>query len=48
METKPPSSHRLSAEAKRLLVLLAQHLSVSQTAVLELAIRDKAQREGVK
>ena len=48
METKHFTSMRLSPEAKRLLTALAQKLSVSQTAVLELAIRDKAKREGVK
>jgi predicted transcriptional regulator len=48
METKRLTSVRLSPEAKRLLVLLAQKLSISQAAVLELAIRDKAKREGVQ
>lgn len=48
METKRLTSVRLSQEAKRLLALLAQKLSISQAAVLELAIRDKARREGVK
>jgi predicted transcriptional regulator len=48
MEAKRLTSVRLSPEAKRLLALLAQKLSVSQTAVLELAIREKARREGVK
>lgn len=48
METKRLTSVRLSAEAKRLLVALAQKLSVSQTAILEIALREKARREGVK
>ena len=48
METKQLTSVRLSPEAKRLLVLLAQKLSISQAAVLELAIRDKAKRKGIK
>ena len=38
---------RLSAEAKRLVVLLAQKLSISQAAVFELAVRDYAKREGI-
>jgi predicted transcriptional regulator len=48
MKTKPPTSHRFSDEARRLLVLLAEKLSISQTAVLELAIRDKAKQEKIK
>lgn len=44
----PLTSMRLSTEAKRLLALLAQKLSISQAAVLELAIREKAKRAGVK
>jgi len=48
MEPKLLTSVRLSAEAKRLLALLATTLSISQSAVLELAIREKAKREGVK
>jgi len=44
MEKKQAVSMRLSEEAKRLLVLIAQHLSISQAAVLELSIREKAQR----
>jgi len=47
-KTKQLTSMRLSSEAKRLLALLAQKLSISQAAVLELAIREKAKREGVK
>lgn len=45
---KNPTSIRLSDEGKRLLALLAEKMGVSQAAVLELAIRDKAKREGVK
>lgn len=47
MKTKTSTSYRLSDEAKRLLALLAEKLSVSQTAILELAIREKAKRERV-
>jgi predicted transcriptional regulator len=48
MKTKPPTSFRLSDEARRLLALLAEKLSISHTAILELAIREKARREGMK
>jgi predicted transcriptional regulator len=48
MENKRLTSIRLSPEAKRLLADLAKKLSISQSAVLELAIREKARREGVK
>lgn len=45
---KHPTSLRLSPDAKALLVALAQRLGVSQSAVIELAIREKAQREGLR
>ena len=48
MEAKLLTSVRLSAEAKRLLALLANTLSISQSAVLELAIRAMAKRTGVQ
>jgi len=48
MEPKRLTSARLSAEAKRLLELLSRKLGISQAAVLELAIREKAQRENVR
>lgn len=47
METKRLTSIRLSTEAKRLVELLAQKLSVSQAAVFELALREYAKREGI-
>jgi predicted transcriptional regulator len=47
METKQPTSMRLSAEAKRLLAVLAHKLSISQTAVMEIALREHAKREGI-
>ena len=47
MKLKPSTSHRLSEEARRLLALLAEKLSISQTAILELAIREKAKREDI-
>ncbi len=44
---KKPTTVRLSAEARRLLDALSMRLGVSHTAVIELAIREKAQREDV-
>jgi predicted transcriptional regulator len=44
MEKKRLTSIRLSPEAKRLLSWLAETLGISQAAVLELAIREKAWR----
>jgi predicted transcriptional regulator len=48
MPTKHSTSIMLTPEAKRLLRLLADKLGISQSAVMELAIREKAKREGVK
>jgi hypothetical protein len=45
---KRATSVRLSEDARRLWVALAVKLGVNQTAVLELAIREKAKREGLK
>jgi predicted DNA-binding protein len=45
---KKATSFRLSKTAKRLLAELARHLGVSQGAVLELLIREKAKEERVK
>jgi len=45
---KKPTSIRLSEEAKRLRKLLAQHMGVSESAVLELAIRELAEKKGIK
>ena len=47
MKTKTPTSMRLSTEAKRLLRLIADKLGISQSAVHELAIREKAKREEI-
>lgn len=46
--TKQATSVRLSPDARRLLAALADRLGISQASVLELAIRDKARKEGVK
>jgi hypothetical protein len=45
---KNPTSIRPSDEGKRLLALLAEKLGVSQVAVLEIIIRDKAKQEQIK
>ncbi len=44
---QPSTSFRLSTEARRLLVLLAQRQGVSKTAIIELAIRKAARDEGL-
>jgi hypothetical protein len=48
MERKQSTSLRLSHDAKRLLRALAQILGITQTAALEIAIRDAARRKGLK
>jgi len=48
MKTKQPTSIRLTEDAKRLLEAIAAKLGISQGAVLELVIRDKAVKEKVK
>jgi len=48
MEKKYATSLRLTSEAKQLLQALAKKLGISQSAVIEIAIRDKAKREQVK
>ena len=48
METKQASSMRLTGEAKRLLRALATQLGISMTAVMEIIIREQAQRKGVQ
>lgn len=47
MDEKTPTSFRLSETAKRLLRLLAERLSISQAAVIELSLRSEARRQGV-
>jgi hypothetical protein len=45
---KEQTSYRISVVAKHLLALLSAKLGLSQTAVIELAIRRLADAEGVK
>lgn len=44
---KPSTSFRISDEARYLMDHVASRLSISQTAVIEVALRDLAKREGV-
>jgi predicted transcriptional regulator len=46
-QTKPATSVRLSPEAKELLVLLARKNGISQAAVVETLIHEKARRENL-
>ena len=46
--TKHATSVRLTDEGKRLLAALARKFGISQASVLELLIRDKAKKEGIK
>jgi len=45
---RKPKSLRITPEADRLLALLAEKLGLSQTSVMELAIRRLAEQEQVK
>ncbi len=45
-EGKKQTAFRLSEEARRLLEVLSRKLGVTQAAIVELAIREKAQKEG--
>ena len=45
---KNSTSFRLSEEAIRLIKLLAEEKGVSQAAIIEMALREMAKREGVK
>jgi hypothetical protein len=46
--TKQKTSFSLTEEAKRLLAQIAKKNGISQAAVLELLIREKAKQEGIK
>jgi hypothetical protein len=37
----------LSAQARQLLAVLSEQLGISETAVIELLVREKAQRENI-
>lgn len=46
MKSKP-TSYRLSDVCKRLIIAIGMRLGVSQVAVIELAVREKAAKENV-
>ena len=46
--SKVKTSFTLTEEAKRLLEVLAKQLGISQSNLLELIIREKAEQRGVK
>ena len=48
MKRKFKTSFAMSQEAERLLRLLAEKLAISRSAVLEIAIREKAKAEGIR
>jgi predicted DNA-binding protein len=48
MKEKSNTSVRLSPEAARLLKELVKKLGVSQTAIFEIVIREKAKKEGIE
>ena len=43
-----PTTFRLTPEARRLLVALAERKGVNRTAAVEMVIREAAKREGIK
>jgi DNA-binding PadR family transcriptional regulator len=45
---KKHTSYRISEEGKQLIKLLARRLGVTETAVVEMAIREMAEKRGVK
>jgi predicted transcriptional regulator len=45
--TKKPTAVRLTDDGKLLLEKMAKRLGVSQTAIMEMAIREMAERRGV-
>lgn len=44
-KAKRNTSFRLSDDARRMIIALAEKLGISRTAVIEIAIRDKAKAE---
>ncbi len=45
---KKHTSYRISEEGKQCIQLLARLLGVSETAVVEIAVREMAEKKGVK
>ena len=48
MRKKNPTAIRFTPKARELLEGLAEHLGVTKTAVMEMAIRKLAQKEGIQ
>jgi hypothetical protein len=48
MAEKQPTSFRLTDKAQGLLLKLAEEFGISQSAVLEMLIRDRATKEGIE
>lgn len=48
MDRKKKTSFSMSEKAKELLIKLSNKLSISQSAVLEIAVREKAKSEKVE
>jgi len=48
MKKKNPTTIRFTPRARELLVKLAESLGVSRTSVIEMAIREKAKKEGIQ
>ena len=45
---KKHTSYRISEEGKQLIRLLARRLGVNETSVVEMAVREMAEKRGVK
>jgi len=45
---KKHTSYRISEEGKQLIKLLARLLGVNETAIVEMAVREMAEKRGVK
>jgi hypothetical protein len=45
---KKHSSYRISDDGKQLLKMIARDLGISETAVLEISVREFAEKKGVK
>jgi uncharacterized protein (DUF1778 family) len=47
MRRKTPISIRFTPKAKELIAKMAESLGVTKTAIIEMAIREKAKKEGI-
>ena len=46
--TKKHTSYRISEEGKQIIGLLARRLGVNETSVVEMAVREMAEKRGIK